>query len=159
MRKRLAAVVAAACVAGIALGVTLAPAQNSGKEERVLFGVLDGSNEVGPDNRKGAGDPNGRGTASAVIDGRQLCWGITVKNVDTPVAAHIHRGRSNRNGPVVVTLAAPEQGDPGASSGCAEISSSLARELKSNPNRFYWNVHTEDFPGGALRDQVFARRN
>lgn len=124
----------------------------------MLFGVLDGSNEVGPDNRDGAGDPNGRGTASAVIDGRQLCWGITVKNIDTPVAAHIHRGRSNRNGPVVVTLAAPEQGDPGASSGCVEISSSLARELKSNPNRFYWNVHTEDFLGGALRNQVLARR-
>ncbi len=38
------------------------------------------------------------------------------------------------------------------------VASDLARDLLRHPNRFYWNVHTAEFPGGAIRDQVFAKR-
>ncbi|MBA3328570.1 MAG: CHRD domain-containing protein [Solirubrobacterales bacterium] len=170
MSKRLLTAGATACAVALATGVAFAPAHEGRSDdrghrgddrersERVLLGVLNGRNEIGPDGRKGAGDPDGQGTASAVIDGDQLCFGLTVKNLGAPAAAHIHRGRKDVNGPVVITLTAPQAGDPGASSGCVAVAGDLARDLLRHPNRFYWNVHTAEFPGGAIRDQVFAKR-
>jgi hypothetical protein len=61
-----------------------------------------------PNGQRGAGDPNGRGSFTAlVVKGDQLCFGITVKNIDHPILAHIHRGRPNQNGPIVVPLTPP----------------------------------------------------
>jgi hypothetical protein len=48
----------------------------------------------------------------------------------------------------------PANGDPGAFAGCVTISDALASELRRNPKGFYWNVHTSQFPNGAIRDQV-----
>ena len=143
----------ATLVVGATGGVALA-----GGSADAIFGVLSGANELTEDGKPGAGDRNGRGTATAVIDGRRLCFGITVRDIDEPVAAHIHRGRRNENGPVVVPLRQPESGDPGASSGCVRVQRRLARQMLRNPQRFYWNVHTEEFPAGAVRGQLFVRR-
>ena len=122
-----------------------------------FFAVLTGKNEVSASGHKGAGDKNGRGGATAVIDGHQFCWGITVKNLDQPIAAHVHKGRKGKNGPIVIPLTAPSTGNPGASSGCTTISSDLARAIKRHPGRYYFNVHTTAFPGGAIRGQIFSR--
>jgi hypothetical protein len=119
-----------------------------------LFAVLTGRNELGPDGNGGAGDPDGFGSFTATVDGTQLCFGITVKNLDQPVAAHIHRGRPNENGPVVVPLTQPATGDPGASSGCVTVDAALADEILRHPRKFYANVHTAAFPGGAVRGQL-----
>jgi hypothetical protein len=119
-----------------------------------LAATLTGKNEVGENGRKGAGDSNGRGGATIAGKGTKLCWGITVKDVDTPSAAHIHRGTSAKNGPVVVELSAPTAGDIGSSSGCTTVSSSLNKQLLKNPSHFYVNVHTANFPDGAVRGQL-----
>lgn len=124
-----------------------------------LFAVLKGKKEVGPDGRKGAGDLNGRGSFSAVLDGNELCYGIAVKNISAPNAAHIHKGSPRIAGPVVVPLTHPADGDPGASSDCTELEAALARAIRKNPAKYYVNVHNADFPGGAVRGQLFARRN
>ena len=106
-------------------------------QNRVLFAVLRGRNEIDAITGKhGAGDPDGRGTFTALIDGDQLCFGITVKNLDTPVAAHIHKARRNKNGSIVVPLTAPTAGDPGASSGCVEITADLAAAILKNPHKY-----------------------
>jgi CHRD domain-containing protein len=134
-------------------------AKGKSKEERALFAVLLGRNELAGDPlRRGAGDPDGRGSSNVTIDGTSVCFGIAVTNISQPVAAHIHRGRRNENGPVVVTLVHPATGDPGASSGCTETTAALASEIQRHPRRFYVNVHTADFPGGAVRGQLFAKR-
>jgi hypothetical protein len=158
--SRLIPLAAFAAAAGLLFAV-LAPADRAGSAAAVkpgpLYGVLQGKNEIGQDGRKRAGDPDGRGSASAIIDGRQLCFGLTVKNVDQPIAAHIHRGGRGENGPVVVTLVAPSSGDPGASSGCVEISAADANAIRKNPHKYYWNIHTEAFPGGAVRGQCWEK--
>jgi hypothetical protein len=59
------------------------------------------------------------------------------------------------NGPIDVPLSHPASGDPGSSSGCDATSAELAREIQSHPRDFYVNVHTNDFPGGAVRGQLF----
>jgi hypothetical protein len=144
------AIAAAALVLGISTSVS---AQGG---DRAIFAVMTGAKEVDV-NGEHHGDPNGRGSFSATLDGRQLCYGIQVKNTNDPVAAHIHRGGKDVAGPVVQPLEQPATGDPGASSACVRISRSLARGLRRTPGRYYVNVHTADLPNGAVRGQLFAR--
>ena len=144
------AIAAAALVLGISTSVS---AQGG---DRAIFAVMTGAKEVDV-NGEHHGDPNGRGSFSATLDGRQLCYGIQVKNINDPVAAHIHRGGKDVAGPVVQPLEQPATGDPGASSACIRISRSLARGLRRTPGRYYVNVHTADLPNGAVRGQLFAR--
>jgi CHRD domain len=144
--------------AGLALGLS-GPVGAQGSGDRALFGVLTGAKEVDSAGQRNTGDRNGRGSFRATLDGRELCYGIQVKNISDPVAAHIHRGGGNAAGPVVQTLEHPEAGDPGSSSGCLRISASLRRQLTRNPRAYYVNVHTADLPNGAVRSQLFARSN
>jgi hypothetical protein len=141
---------------GLVLGLVASVAAQSGGN-RAIFAVMTGAKEVDVNGNHGTGDPNGRGSFSATLDGRMLCYGIQVKNINNPVAAHIHRGGKDVAGAVVQPLEQPATGDPGASSACVQISRSLARGLRRNPGRFYVNVHTADLPNGAVRGQLFAR--
>jgi hypothetical protein len=125
-------------------------------ENRALFAVLTGRKEVDASGHRGAGDPNGRGSFTAIVDGNQLCFGITVKDLGAaPTAAHIHGpARPNQNAGVVVPLTAPASPDPGASSGCVSVDPALARAILKRPHRYYANVHTGQFPDGAVRGQL-----
>jgi hypothetical protein len=125
---------------------------------RPLFAALNGANEVNAEGEKGVGDRNGGGSFTAVIKGTELCYGLAVKDIENPTAAHIHRGGPNTAGDIVVPLESlPESGDPGSSAGCTDVSRRLVRQIRRNPGRFYVNVHTADFPDGAVRGQLFAR--
>jgi hypothetical protein len=168
MRARIVIPVAAVCGAAAVLGSgALASghpasgaqpaAQGKRPENRALFAVLTGRNEVDDQGRRGAGDPDGRGSFTATVDGDKLCFGITVKNLDEPVAAHIHKARANRNGPIVVPLTQPSSGDPGASSGCVTVDPALAPAILKNPRKYYANVHTSAFGAGAVRGQLSGK--
>jgi hypothetical protein len=107
-----------------------------------------------------AGDPNGSGTASITIDPatRQVCWNITVINIAPAVASHIHVGAAGVSGGVVVPLNVA--GFTGHTTGC--VAAPAAADLQAilaNPAGFYVNVHTADFPGGAVRGQLAAMSN
>ena len=131
------------------------------KANRVLFARLNGRNEIGPDGRRGAGDADGRGGFTGLVADDEVCFGLTVDNLDAPVAAHIHRGKRKENGPIVVTLTAPSAGDPGTSSDCVPPDggeTAVLQEILTHSNRFYVNVHTGAFPNGAVRGQLRHRR-
>lgn len=103
----------------------------------------------------GPGDPDGSGVALITLNpGRkQVCFELTVSNITLPATgAHIHRGTVTEAGPVVVGLAPPDA--TGTSEGCASASRELILEIIRNPEQFYVNVHTTDFPDGALRGQL-----
>lgn len=128
-------------------------AQNRGGT--ALLAVLNGRNELDPTTlRRGAGDPDGRGSATVLIDGTRVCFGIVVTHIGDPVAAHIHKARRKQNGSIVVPLTQPSAGSPGASSGCVNASAALARDIRRHPARYYVNVHTMQFGGGAVRGQL-----
>ena len=153
MRVRAAVIAAAAGVLAVVLiGVVGAGAQGGGQESKALFAVLTGAKE--PE----GGDPNGRGSFTAIVDGNRLCYGLTNRNIEDPAAAHIHRGRTGVAGDIVVPLEQPSSGDPGASSACARVARPLSRAILQNPNRYYVNVHTAGFPDGAIRGQLFGRQ-
>jgi CHRD domain len=150
--------VLAAATAFVLIGVVGAGAQGGGQQSKALFAVLTGKKEVSPEGEKGVGDTDGRGSFAATFDGNELCYGLTNKNIQDPIAAHIHRGSARVAGPVVVPLEQPATGDPGASSACTDVEPALGRAIRKNPRKFYVNVHTADFPGGAVRGQLFARQ-
>ena len=152
MRKRWLGVSTA-----VALALILALPSAAFAPGRPLFAAMSGQNEIGEDGEPGAGDRDGAGSFSAVIRGRQLCYGIAVRNIEDPIAAHIHRGGPNVNGPIRVTLTPPESGDPGALSDCVRVRLRLLRSFRRNPARWYVNVHTPDFEAGAVRGQLFSR--
>ena len=152
-------IIIAALLAAVGLAVALPLAFGAGGERsRALFGYMNGKKEVDSEGKKNTGDRNGLGTFSAVVDSGQLCYGITVRDLDDPVAAHIHRGGPNVAGPVVIPLTQPSAGDPGASSACVEVADSLLNEMLKRPNRFYVNVHTGPFPNGAVRSQLKVQK-
>ena len=151
-------VLAGAVVACAALVVAVTVMAAGPRADRGAgFAVLTGAKEVSATGQKGAGDKDGRGAFAATLDGRRLCYGITVTNIAKPAAAHIHRGGPNVAGPIVQALVQPAAGDPGASSACVQLPAALASDLAQNPNNFYVNVHTPDFPGGAVRGQLFVQ--
>jgi hypothetical protein len=97
----------------------------------------------------GPGDPDGSGTANLRINPgqREVCWTITVNDVDPITAAHIHSAPATEAGDVVVPL------NP-FSGGCAVVDRDLARNIIKNPDAYYVNVHNEPFAAGALRGQL-----
>ncbi|HYH59008.1 MAG TPA: CHRD domain-containing protein [Thermoleophilaceae bacterium] len=102
-------------------------------------------------------DPNGAGAFSATFKGKKLCFGVSVKNIKKPIAAHIHKGGKKADGPVVVTLEWPSKGGHAATSACVEVAKGDRQAILDKPGGYYVNVHTADFPNGAIRGQLFAK--
>ncbi len=112
--------------------------------------TLSGANEVPP------ADPDGTGTAAVTVDmaNSQICYTLSVQNIALPaVAAHIHRGAAGEKGGVVVPFDLAPDANGNATS-CVKVDSALLNEIATNPAGFYVNVHSSEFPDGAVRGQV-----
>jgi hypothetical protein len=153
MRRRLAAVPVLGAAAALAMAGVAGAVSDRGSDP--LFTALDGGYEVSPEGKVGVGDPNGFGSATVIFRGaRTVCYGLTVANLDKPVAAHIHRGAPGENGPVVIPLMTPSAGAAGTSSGCVRVNAKLAKDIREHPKHYYVNVHTEALPAGAVRGNL-----
>jgi len=112
-----------------------------------LAGVTEGDNP---------GDEDGSGTASIVIDPAEgtACWTLNVADISPVTQSHIHVGAEGESGDIVVPL--DVDGFEGTSEGCIEPMEDAAvlQEILDNPAGYYVNVHTEDFPAGAIRGQL-----
>ena len=103
-----------------------------------------------------AGDPDGTGSALITINvGQgQLCWETSVSDISLPASAsHIHQAVEGIRGDIVVFLSPPD--GTGRAVGCRlGIDPTLLRQILERPTTFYVNVHTSDFPAGAIRGQL-----
>lgn len=98
------------------------------------------------------GDPNGTGTAKITLEDskRKVCFTLSWHGISKPVASHIHQGKKGTAGPIVVPLFA---GTP-KHTGCSTAPKALIEKIKEHPGNYYVNVHTIQFPGGAIRGQL-----
>ncbi len=113
---------------------------------------LSGANET-----PNPADPDGAGFAFVTLDSTAGTVAFTLfeTNIANPVAAHIHRGPAGFGGAVIIPLNAPFTA--GVAAGTATgVDPALLTEIAANPAGFYVNIHTSDFPGGAIRGQLSA---
>jgi hypothetical protein len=135
-------------LATVAIAAGMAAAAGAQEGGRPFTTSLTGAAE-----KPGPGDPDGAGTAEIRVNAgqNQVCYTITVSNIDAATMAHIHRGGVDVAGPVVVNFQAPTGG---SSNGCVEVARDLAQEIIRSPAGFYVNVHNAAFPAGAVRGQL-----
>lgn len=102
------------------------------------------------------GDADGTGTALLTVNHgqREVCWELSVTDVTLPaMAAHIHNAAAGIRGPIVLPLSAPDA--TGRASGCVSAADGdLLRDILTHPANYYVNVHTTDYPAGAIRAQL-----
>jgi hypothetical protein len=144
------AILAAALVTAFALSGT---ATGNVDLRAKLSSSLSGAEEVPP------ADPDGSGMATARLNtrmGGKVCWNFRVMNIETAQLAHIHKAPAGSNGPVVIDMTpAPGDADDGQWKGCRRgVDRALIRDIIRNPTGYYFNVHNQQFPGGAIRGQL-----
>src|SRR5689334_14721694 len=93
----LALVVLATTAAIASTGVASAGAQTTPKFKS-LYASMVGKNEIGDNDKSGAGDEDGLGAFAMSASGTTICFGYTVSGIETPVAAHIHKAKAGQNG-------------------------------------------------------------
>ena len=147
------ALLAATAVAALSLA---APAMAGGRPfETTLLGV----NETPSDfDLNGLGDADGEGSATITVNRGtgEICYEITVANLDAVTMGHIHEAPAGTSGDVRVNFSLT-QADfvEGTATGCATVKDrALAKEIAKNPDGYYVNIHTTTFPAGALRGQL-----
>ena len=102
-----------------------------------------------------AGDPDGTGSALITINlgQEQICWHTTVSGIVLPASAsHIHKNVVDWQGGIYVFLTPP--GVSGEVSGCRTEDRAKLKHIMQFPDSFYVNVHTSEFPTGAVRGQL-----
>jgi len=106
------------------------------------------------DNEVGGGDPDGSGTAAVKTRGTEICYDIKWTGIDATMS-HIHWAAAGKNGDVVVPFFANESPlDAKSKSGCVEAKASVVKAITANPTKYYVNVHSPEFPKGAIRGQL-----
>jgi hypothetical protein len=121
-----------------------------------LTALADGRQEVPAPGTK-VGDKDGRAAWLVQVKGTRVHFATTWKRIAAPTNGHIHRGVKGKNGPVVVDFFADANGLPAGISGLAgsgTASAKVAKGIKNNPKGWYTNLHTTEFPGGAVRGQL-----
>jgi len=124
---------------------------STGEEQAgVITTDVNGAEEV-----PGPGDEDGSGTATVYLrsEANEVCVDISVSGITLPAtAAHIHQAPIGEAGPSVVPLTPPNES--GVSSTCAAVDPALMQQMIDDPQNFYVNIHTSDFPEGAVRGQL-----
>ena len=94
---------------------------------------------------------NGAGIFHGRVDSStgQLCYTLTSTDLDALTMAHIHAGAAGVAGPPVVMLSANVPTET-----CMAVDKEVAAKLLANPGDFYVNIHTANYPKGAVRGQL-----
>jgi hypothetical protein len=146
--------IAPALIALAALALAVPALSAAGNNTTELVAKLKGKYEV-----PGPGAEKGNATMAVFVKPTQekLCFNFDVSKLDPMTEAHIHKGAEGVAGPPKVTLFQDTTGLEGTGSyeGCVKkIKSKLLKKIAAKPENFYANIHTFDFPDGAIRGQL-----
>ena len=126
--------------------------------ERIYVTDLIGATVVNDSGTPALGDPDGSGQATVSVHPSpevesSMCWWIELADIGEPTVAHLHAGTEGTTGPVVATLD-PFHAD--AATCIKHDDAAVIQAIINNPSAFYVDVHTDEFPDGALRGQLPA---
>lgn len=141
-----------AALAGAALGGMGAgplAAQDQPLDDIYLFADLSGAAETGGGDEDGYGDF----AVTLKLEDGEICYRLSVGEIEEPTAAHVHAGKAGVDGPPVITI---EVTGVEADELCMAVDAKLLKKIGSKPGDYYVNVHTADFPAGAVRGQLEA---
>jgi hypothetical protein len=136
--------VAFALVASLALAGGVLAAETTLTAD--LAGVTEGENP---------GNPDGSGSATITLDPEtgDVCWDMTAEDIGAVTQSHIHTGAEGVSGGVLIPL--DVDGFDGTTEGCtSDVAAADIQMVLDNPAGFYVNLHTTDFPAGAIRGQL-----
>jgi hypothetical protein len=122
-----------------------------------LRAFLDADQEVAPANGAAFGDPDGHAVGFVRPKGDRLGYSLAWVGIAAPTKGHLHQGKFGTNGDIKVDLLnVPVPANIFAISGSAQnVDAALIKQIQSQPKDFYLNIHTAEFPGGAVRGQLF----
>ncbi len=118
------------------------------KTAETYHATLTGAQEVG------GGDADGYATAQVSVADRadQICYDINdIRNLSDIIAIHVHRGAPGVDGPPVWTLA---KANEGGWKGCTDKAEWMQDAFENRFRNYYVNVHTTEYPNGAIRGQL-----
>lgn len=135
------------CSMALALtGAALLPAAPAAAQDGhvILTATLTGAGETG------GGSPTGKAEFRAEVEDGAFCYTLIQTGLK-PTMAHIHSGAAGTDGDVVLPLeiTTPTDGDR-----CAALTGDQLNAILAAPQNFYVNIHTADFPKGAIRGQL-----
>jgi hypothetical protein len=163
MNKQTLQMMAYAAAIMIGGSAVAAPAQahnGTHKLPKQFVTKLSGAAEVGV-----AGDPDGVGVMRVNVKQEsskpsQVCFSGNAFSISKVVKLHMHNAPAGVNGPVVVDFAINEDSVRVTKNGrtrfkaCTTVDDALATAIRENSANYYVNVHTDEFPQGALRGQL-----
>lgn len=127
-----------------------------GKGGTILAASLRGANEVPVAGGPAVGDKDGAALQFVKVKGDKVSVAVKWRGTDKPTLLHIHQGAKGTNGGVKVDFTKLLAGAKGKTvTGTVKVDdAALLNSLKSDPGSFYANLHTAEFPGGAVRGQL-----
>lgn len=132
----------------VSLSKTLPAAAKSAGSLRIYrVGLTGGKAETPP------GAPHGTGAAVIAFHGTSsLCWRFAhLHGFVNATFAHVHIGAKGKSGKIVVPLST---GPALHHQGCVPVSTALAKAIERRPADYYVNIHSAQYPSGAVRAQL-----
>jgi len=111
-----------------------------------LTATLTGPAETPP----GKADGTGGVTVTVDPDTNDFCYSLWADKIGKPTMAHLHAGAAGTSGPPILTLEVTGKD----SDECLAVDKDKLDPIVANPAGYYVNVHTAEFPGGAVRGQL-----
>ena len=122
----------------------------------ILAASLNGANEVPVQGGPAVGDKDGAALEFVKVKGDKVSVAVKWRGTGKPTLLHIHQGAKGVNGGIKVDFTKLLDNAKGrTATGTVKVKdAALLGQLKSDPGSFYANLHTAEFPGGAVRGQL-----
>ncbi|MEU6001218.1 CHRD domain-containing protein [Streptomyces sp. NPDC047197] len=122
----------------------------------IFAASMNGANEVPVPGGPAVNDKDGKALEFVQVKGDKVSVTVKWRGTGKPTALHIHQGAKGTNGGVRIDftgLLGKSKGN--RVTGTVKVDdAALLKQLKADPNSFYANLHTAEFPGGAVRGQL-----